>query len=162
MANKLNRIKGRIIIVTGTPGTGKTTFAKRLAKDRRYGYVDVNDVVKKHGLSEGYDRKRKTRIVDEKKFAKVLEKMIDNAKKQKKGLVIDSHLSHYINPKYVDLCIVTKCGLKELEKRLKRKGYHKSKIEENIQAEIFDICYIEALERGYKVKVVWTGGKGLK
>lgn len=159
MANKLNRIKGSIMIVTGTPGTGKTTFAKSLAKGKGYIYVDVNYVVKKHKLSEGYDRKRKTRIVDERKLAKVLEKMIKDAKKQKNGLIIDSHLSHYINPKHVDLCIVTKCGLGELEKRLKRKGYHKSKIEENIRAEIFDICFVEAKERGHKVKVVWTGRK---
>ena len=153
-----------VIIVTGTPGTGKTTLAKRIAKERNYRYVDVNKVVKEHSLSEGYDRKRKTKIVDEKRLAKALEGLIIAFRKEKKGkkteyrgLVIDSHLSHYINPKYVDLCIVTKCSLKELEKRLRKKKYNKAKVEENIQSEIFDICYNEAVERGHRVKVVETG-----
>jgi len=156
----------KVIIVTGTPGTGKTVFAKKLAKHEGYRYVDVNDVVKEHKLSECYDRKRKTKVVDEKKLAKVLEGMIKGFKAGKdmagkktkeKGMVIDSHMSHFINPEYVDICIVMKCGLKTLEKRLKKKGYHKAKIEENIQSEIFDICYVEAVEMGHKVKVVETG-----
>ena len=29
----------------------------------------------------------------------------------KNGIVIDSHLSHYLSKKFVDLCIVTKCNL---------------------------------------------------
>lgn len=156
---KYRKIKNQIVIVTGTPGTGKTTLAKKLAREERYAYVDVNKVIKEHRLSEGYDRKRKTKIVDEKKLANILEKSIKKARKEKRKMIIDSHLSHYISPKYVDLCIVTKCDLKELEKRLKRKGYHKSKIEENIRAEIFDICFVEAKERGHKVKIVWTGRK---
>lgn len=146
----------RIIVVTGTPGTGKTVLAKSISKKHGHGYIDVNEVVKRYGLSEGYDLKRKTRIVDEMKLAKVLEKVIREARKRKGKLVIDSHMSHFVDPKSVDLCIVTKCGLKELERRLKRKGYHKAKIEDNIQAEIFDICYAEALERGHNIKIVWT------
>lgn len=155
----MKSIKVSIIIVTGTPGTGKTTFAKRLAKSKGYKYIDVNKIVKKYGLSEGYDQKRKTKIIDEKKLAKVLEKIIKDARKKKEKLVIDSHLSHYIAPRYVDLCIVTKCSLKELEKRLKKKGYSKAKINENIECEIMDICLNEAMEFGYKVRVVKSGKK---
>lgn len=154
-------MKIEVIIVTGTPGTGKTMLAKRLARQKKYRYIDVNDVVREYGLSEGYDRKRKTKVVDEKKLAKVLERMIKEFRAEKKakekGMIIDSHLGHFIKPKFVDLCIVTKCGLKELEKRLRKKGYHEAKIEENIQSEIFDICYVEAVERGHRVRVVESG-----
>ena len=54
----------------------------------------------------------------------------------------------------MDVCIVTKCDLKELENRLRNKKYSKSKIRENMDAEIFDICLSEAKERGHKVLVV--------
>ena len=71
-------------------------------------------------------------------------------------MIIDSHLSHYLPRKYVDLCIVTKCDIKELNKRLKKKKYNKSKIQENLQAEIFDICLNEAREGKHKIAIVNT------
>jgi adenylate kinase len=58
--------------------------------------------------------------------------------------------------KYVDLCIVTKCGLKTLEKRLKKRGYKKQKIRENLDCEIFDICLNEAKEKGHNIKIIDT------
>ncbi len=216
----------KTIIVTGTPGTGKTTIAKKLAKKLNYYYIDANKIISKYKLSEGYDRKRRTKIVDVKKLNKFLinyikqlkkqnfdffknkkymesalssnvknqrflsmienrfaiyrqarstrtltkshiKKIINNKKLNKKnkqrfnGVIIDSHLSHYLPKKYVDFCVVTKCDIKELNKRLKRKKFHKSKIQENLQAEIFYICHTESMKRKHKVIVVDTT-KGFK
>lgn len=147
----------KTLIITGTPGTGKTAIAKKLSKRLGYYYLNVNSFIEKSKLYEDYDRKRKTRIVDIRKLSKALADFIDLLKVKKyKGIIIDSHLSHYLPSRYTDLCIVAKCGIKELSKRLKRKGFHKSKIMENIQAEIFGICYNEAVERRHKVMVVDT------
>ncbi len=149
----------KTIIVTGTPGTGKTTIAKKLAKKLGYYYLDVHRRISGHGLSEGYDKKRRTKIVDIKKLNKFLIskiKTIKKSNKNTKGIIIDSHLSHYLPRKYVDFCIVTKCDIKELNKRLKKRKYPKNKIQENIQAEIFNICHNEALERKHKMIVVDT------
>jgi len=144
-----------VIIVTGSVGTGKTTFAKKLAKKLKHKYVDVNKLIAKKKLSSGYDKKRKCRIVDVKKLNRAL---IDLIKKEK-NLVIDSHLSHYLPKKYVDKCYVTKCSLKDLEKRLKKRKYSKDKIRENLDAEIFDVCFEEAKKKGHNIKVVWTSKK---
>lgn len=141
----------KTVIVTGSVGTGKTTIAKKLAKKYKAKYIDVNKIIKEYKLSEGYDRKRKCKIVDVKKLNKVLINIIKNSKKD---LVIDSHMSHFLPPKYVDLCIVTKCPIKKLKGRLKKRGYSQSKIKENIDAELFDVCLNEAKEIGHKVKVV--------
>ncbi len=140
------------IIVTGSVGTGKTTVAKKLAKEPKHKYIDVNKIISEKKLSSGYDKKRKCKIVDTKKLNKVLIEMI----KKDKNLVIDSHLSHFLPSKYVDKCIVTKCDLKELEKRLKKRKYSKDKIRENLDAEIFDVCLTEAKEKGHNVEVVWA------
>ena len=145
----------KVIIVTGTPATGKTTLSKELAKKLNFYYLDVNGIIKKYNISEGYDRKRKTKIIDIKKLNKALIKEINN-KKIKKDIIIDSHLSHYLPKKYVDLCVVTKCNLKILKNRLKKKKYSEDKIRENLDAEIFDICLNEAKENKHKIIVVDT------
>ena len=160
----------KVIIVTGTPGTGKTTLSKKLAKKLNFSYLDVNETIKKYNIAEGYDKKRRTKIVDVKKLNNALIKEISiiknslnkktiskkSSKKSKKRIIIDSHLSHYLPKKYVDLCIVTKCDLKILKKRLKKKKYSENKIRENLDAEIFDICLNEAKESRHKVIVIDT------
>ena len=113
-----------IIIVTGTPGTGKTTHAKALAKRERYTYVDVNEVIKKNN-------------------------------KKINGIIIDSHLSHYLAPELVDRCMVMRCSdLKKLRKRLKKRGYSLQKIKENLEAELMETCLQEAMEKGHRVEII--------
>ena len=144
-----------VICVSGTPCTGKTTLARKLSKQFNYEYIDVNKLIKDNKLNEKYDKKRRCYIVDIKKLNKLLIKLIN----AKENLVIDSHLSHYLSKKYVDLCIITKCDLKVLEKRLKKRKYNKSKIRENLDCEIFDVCLNEAKERKHKIFEVDTSKK---
>lgn len=142
-----------VVIVTGTPGTGKTLLAKELAK-KGFEYVDANKVIEENKLVESFDKKRDTNVVDEKKLSDAFVKLIKSSKAA--NIVIDSHMSHCIPAKYVDVCIVTKCGLKVLKKRLEKKGYSKEKVRENLDAEILDICLNEADEAGHKLLIVDT------
>ncbi len=130
-----------IIIITGTPCTGKTSLAKLIVKQLKFKRLDVNKVIRENNLLEENNE------VDEKKLAKVLEKII----KKEDNLVIDSHLAHYINPKCVDLCIVTTCNLRTLNQRLKKRRYSKEKIENNMECEIMEVCKTDALAQGHKV-----------
>jgi len=148
----------KVIIITGSVCTGKTTLAKKLAKKQNYKYIDVNSLITKHKLASGYDKKRKSKIVDIKKLNKFLIKLINHFKyhEKTKGIILDSHLTHFLPNKYVDLCIVTKTNLKKLKKRLEKRKYSKQKVRENLDAEIFDICLVEAKEAGHKVKIVFS------
>lgn len=143
----------KAIIVTGSVCSGKTTLAKKLAKRRNYKYVDVNKIIKENKLAESYDAILDSYVVDEDKLVEVLKDLI---KKSKKQLIIDSHMSHHLPKEYVELCVVTKCELKELKKRLQARKYSEAKIRNNLDAEIFDVCLVEAKEAGHNVRVIDT------
>ncbi len=147
----------KVIIVTGTPGTGKSRTARKIAKEKGYRYFDVNKLIKENNLHEEYDRKRQTYNVDVKKLNRFLLKLIEEEKAKKtKGIILDSHLTHYLPAVYADLCIVTKTDLRKLKRRLEKRGYSKGKIRENLDAEIFDVCLQKAKEIGHKTKVIGT------
>ena len=140
----------KFIIVTGTPATGKTNMSKKLSLSLGYEYIDVNKLVKKHHIYDSIDKKRDSLVVDTDKLNKFL---IILLKKAKECLIIDSHLSHFLPSKYVDLCIVCKCNLKTLQKRLTRRNYSLSKVRENLDAEIFDICLRESEQLDHTIFV---------
>ncbi|MBU0461983.1 MAG: AAA family ATPase, partial [Nanoarchaeota archaeon] len=128
--------KNKVIVVSGTPATGKTELAKLISKELRYKYLDVNQVIKENNLCEDYDKARHCNVVDINKLSKALIKIITSSKE---SLVIDSHMAHFLPKEYIDLVIITKCGLKALKERLEKRDYPDAKIRENLDAEIFDI-----------------------
>jgi adenylate kinase len=170
-----------IVCVSGTPGTGKTTVAKRYAKQHHLQYIPVQDIIKTKKVYESYDSRRKCYVVPTEKlnielialikefrrrqYSKILKARNKKGKKTTikknqsayKGLVFDSHLSHYLPARYVDLCIITRCSLPVLRKRLAKRKYAEQKIRDNLEAEIFEVCLQEARERGHKIKVTKTG-----
>ncbi|MFH1276170.1 MAG: AAA family ATPase [Candidatus Woesearchaeota archaeon] len=139
---------GKVIVITGTPAVGKSTLAVKLAKKIKFTRLDLHKYYKE--ISTGYDKSGKCYIIDIKK----LEKLVAE-KKKTKNLIVDSHIAHLLPKKLVDLCIVLVCSnLKKLEKRLQERKYNKQKIRENLDAEIFQVCYMEAKEKKHKVIVV--------
>lgn len=99
-------------------------------------------------MIEGYDKKRKCNIVDGKNFAESAIKECGFEKNKK--CIVDSHLSHNISNKKADLCIICSCDLKILKKRLEKRKCDDKKVRENIDAEIFEVCLIEAMHKDHK------------
>ncbi len=64
--------------------------------------------------------------------------------------MIVSHLSHFIEKKYVDIYIILRCNPMTLIKRLKKRGYDKKKIYDNVMFEALDGTTIEARDLGLK------------
>ncbi len=142
MANKL-------IIITGTPGVGKSTLAKKLVKvlGKRWKRLDLHQHYQE--LASGYDREGKCYEIPLKELEKLVRKL-----KEESNLIFDSHLAHLLPRSLVDLCLILTCSdLKLLRNRLQKRKYSPRKIEENLQAEIFQNCLEEAKEKGHKVLV---------
>ncbi|MDO8628515.1 MAG: AAA family ATPase [Nanoarchaeota archaeon] len=143
----------KALIITGVPGTGKTTIAKQLAQQLNAVYLDINQLIKPYQLAEGYDKKLKTYLINQEKLINLLINLITVSKKT---LIIDSHLSHHLPKQYVKTCIITTCSIPTLKQRLQKRNYNKKKIAENIEAELCNVCLGEALDQKHKLLIIDT------
>ncbi|HIP84921.1 MAG TPA: kinase [Methanothermococcus okinawensis] len=131
------------LAITGTPGVGKSTISKHL-KDKltkrgiSLEYIDLTEVVKREKLYIEKDEHMDSYVVD---FPKLREYL-----KDVKGdvVILDGHISHLLD---VDYIVVLRCNPQLVKERLKKRGYSKEKIKENVGAEILDVSLIESLER---------------
>ena len=136
----------RIIVISGTPGTGKTILAKKLSLLLKMHRLDVDRYIGLRRLYTGYDQRRKTRIIP---IGQLKRSLTPYIRKSECSLIIDSHLAHFLPPSVVDAVIITTCDIKTVCHRLQKRGYNPFKIRENLDAEIFDTCFTEAQEAGH-------------
>jgi adenylate kinase len=137
-----------VVLLTGTPGTGKSTTARRFSTMSGFRVISINDVVGEEYL---YIEKG-SKVVDLNELSKKIKKMIRGA------YVIEGHLAHLLD---IDgMVIVLRTHPKELKKRLEKKGFHGRKLMENLEAEALDVCLVESLERHEKVFEIDTTDKG--
>jgi len=145
-------VLGRAIIVTGTPGTGKTAFSTRLARQIGANYISLNKYASQHRLLGGYDRKRKSRIVDVEKTRTSLQHLLARTKTLS---VIDTHVPDGIVPKRMaQLILVLRSHPRVLETRLRKKRWPLTKIRENVLAEILDACFLASVRYYGRKKIV--------
>ena len=55
------------VLVTGTPGTGKSTTCEQIAEATHLRHVNVGDLVKSQDLHSGWDEEYSCHIIDEDK-----------------------------------------------------------------------------------------------
>ncbi|MBI2669256.1 AAA family ATPase [Candidatus Woesearchaeota archaeon] len=138
-----------LVVITGTPGTGKSTLAKLLAK--KFGFYRLDLHRHYQHLAERYDRKKRCYVLNKKRLEGLAIKI---NKQHPEGVIIDSHVAHLLPRKLVDLCVVLVCSdLPELQRRLKRRRYAAAKIRENLDAEIFQVCLMEAREQRHEILI---------
>lgn len=125
------------IVISGTPGCGKTSVAKEISNLIDTKIMSLNELAISDKFSFEYDEVRKTYIVDFKVFLPYVLKKIQEIKQNNPPfLIIEGHFSDIIPEKYIDYVFILRCEPDELFKRLEKKNYDSKKINENIQAEI--------------------------
>lgn len=135
-----------IVAISGTGGTGKTSAAKATVKifnakakgKEKYKLVALNTLAARMKAYKGYDKARKSNIVDVKK----LKTEVDKLAKKYKNIVIEGLFAHEFK---ADLVIILRCDPKILERRLKKKYSWPTKITENVEAEMMGMVTEEAL-----------------
>ncbi|MFA0833467.1 MAG: adenylate kinase family protein [Methanobacterium formicicum] len=163
-----------IILLTGTPGTGKTTISHLLAEKLGCQLVDINHLVDEKHLYTGLDPEKDYKIVDmdalEGELFKVVglqnavdlkkDSLKDSTKSSTKDSRNDSSKDFSINPTknssiiieghlshyfpQADLVVVFRTEPTTLSERLRKRGWKETKIRENLEAEALDICTWEA------------------
>jgi len=141
-----------IVSVSGTPGTGKTGTARALAESVGWELIELNKLASKKRLYLGYDKGRECRIVDIEGVKKEVEKLRSSGK----NLILESHYAHDMP---CDVAVILRARPSELRKRLAERGWKTSKIDENVQAEIMEVCKSDATEQGKEVLEIDTTGK---
>lgn len=133
------------IIITGTPGTGKTSVSSRLSQLIKKKVVHLNEVIMAKHLYKDYDEDRESYVVDLEKLEEECDKFDD--------VIIEGHLSHFCI-REGDVVVVLRANPLILKRRLRKKRYNPKKIQENIEAEIVDIILQDVLDITEKYKDV--------
>ncbi|XP_078427587.1 P-loop containing nucleoside triphosphate hydrolases superfamily protein [Wolffia australiana] len=127
------------ILVTGTPGTGKTTTSSLVAEATNMRHVNVGDLVKKKGLHCGWDEDLECHIIDEDLVCDELEDLM-----QEGGNVVDYHGCDFFPERWFDCVVVLQTDNSILYDRLSSRGYTGPKLTNNIECEIFQMMLMEA------------------
>ena len=149
------------IIVAGTPAVGKTTTVTEILSSASESnpaiplrHLSINDLVKSRECHEGFDEELQTYIVDDDKLMDEVEKDIEDGNGDG-GWVIDWHSVGGFAVRWVDLVVVLRCEETEiLIDRLSKRGYKEEKVQENMDAEIFNVIGEEAREAWDEGQVV--------
>jgi adenylate kinase len=132
------------VIITGTPGTGKTTVSKIVSKTLKSQLIALNELIIQKHLYNGHDDKKGYKIVDMDALASEINLILKSTDKQ---LIIEGHLAHDLGATdQVETVIVLRTRPSVLRKRLNKREWSDSKIQENIEAEALDLCTFEAVE----------------
>lgn len=134
----------QVILITGTPCTGKTTLAKQLTTKLDALYVNLTDFAKANGLTSGEDQQRNTTIIDEEKMRKKLTETINQT--EKATVIVDGHYASAVVPSNLATHVfVLRRNPIELKEFMQKCKFSEAKLYENLSAEILDVCLVEAL-----------------
>ncbi|WP_459202631.1 adenylate kinase family protein [Methanococcus sp. CF] len=137
------------VAITGTPGVGKSTVSKLLFEKLKSigkdaSYINITEVVSKNGLYLEKDVEMDSFVVDFDKLNEYVNSV------ETKDLILDGHVSHYLNPDYI---VVLRANPLLIKNRLESRKYHPKKVNENVEAELLDVCLIESIEKNDESKI---------
>ena len=140
------------LVISGTPGTGKTTLAKRLAEKFSLKIINEKDFSLQNKIGKFNDENELEIPIKE------FEKKANVFLKKNNNVVFEGHVicEAKLN---VDFVIVLQINPEELEMRLEQRKYSPSKIMDNVFCEGIDYCK-KHVERNYaKKKIILVQSK---
>jgi adenylate kinase len=135
----------KIIIVTGTPGVGKSTVSTNLSIKLAARHLDISEIAEEFNVIDRFDTERNSAIVNLEGLSNVL---IEKIKSSSADVIIDGHLAPHIIPDHlVTVAIILRRNPQQVEEELKNRGYSDKKVKENVRCEILDVCLFECVNK---------------
>ncbi len=133
----------KIILIGGTPGTGKTSAAQALGQKLKRDVKNLGQIAIDGGCLKDRDEERDTHIIDEDCLVDTIDELIDETDSD---LIIEGHYIDLVPGRPVQRVFILRVHPEILLKRLNERNYSKDKIEENVESEIFGVCQMDAID----------------
>jgi adenylate kinase len=140
----------KAFLITGVPGTGKTTLALALSKKMRVSLIEINELAELLGLYTHTDPADGAKVVRLRSLGRELAAAI---KSEKKTVIVEGHLGCDMELP-VQKVLVLRCEPKALRQRLAPRGYSADKLAQNALSEALDYC-VALSEKNYGARKVF-------
>ncbi|XP_037808771.1 adenylate kinase isoenzyme 6 homolog [Lucilia sericata] len=138
------------ILITGTPGVGKSYICQRISEQLKLNWIDCSKVAKEKDFIEEYDEEYECPILDEDKLMDYMEPLM-----QQGGNVVEYHGCDFFPERWFQAVFVVTCPNNTvLYDRLKEREYNEKKLKSNLECEIFGTILEEAKD-SYKPDIVF-------
>ncbi|BDR91014.1 adenylate kinase family protein [Vulcanisaeta souniana] len=118
------------LVVTGTPGVGKTTVAIELSKAYDAPVVDINEIIRP--VLKWDPELQTSLVIDEVKARELIREDLGGAG----SYIIDTVAINLIDKSLIDWCIVLRLDPRQVMDRLLKRNWPRCKIVENVLAEV--------------------------
>jgi adenylate kinase len=109
-------------------------------------YLAVNDMVRAQHLYKWYDQKSRSYVIDTRKLHRRIKRVLDETDR----VIIDTGYVGSLVPRNQNIfAIVVRLDPVTLSRRLRRRGWSRRKLWENVEAELIDVALVET--------VAWLG-----
>lgn len=126
-------------VVTGVPGTGKTTLSTHLGKKMGLPVLHSTELVEKYHLGKWHPKEKEYEVDTIQLKKKILSLIPQNPK----GIIIEGHLLCEITLPAKGVIVLTTLS-PTLEERLQSRGYSQVKIQENLYCQETNYCQKKA------------------
>lgn len=144
------------IVITGTPGVGKTSLAmlltdninEQIEGNKKYTYINVGKLILDKKLYDNWNQEFDVPEFNEDKTLDELEPLLKDG-----GAIIDFHSAYFLPEDLVDIVVLLRCNNTILYDRLKARGYQERKIKENIECEIMEVT-ADDVKENFKQEII--------
>ena len=141
-----------VYIVTGSPGTGKTTVSTILSERLGARHIELSRFSIENGYVIEDDVERDTKVVDMGALGSAVKDIID---KSVSPVIIDGHYAHeLIEEPVISFLFVLRKRPWDLKSVLEARQYSSDKVWENLESEIMGVITGDALELIPSSKVI--------
>jgi adenylate kinase len=141
----MSKPEKRIIVITGSPGVGKTSASRSLALNLKAAPIHLGELIEKERLFSGSDEKRGSLIAEMQKVRERVGQIISSS--EQRDIIVEGHFAVDVLPcEMVHRVFVLRRNLGELKGILMRRGFKGGKLWENLSAEILDVCLWDAVK----------------